>query len=260
MSFKLLGMISLLTITSSALLLPRQFSKDNSWDYLLFVQRWPQTICVEVGDSECVIPDDVSGWVIHGLWPNRKGSELPDFCNDTNKFNPEKVANLRNTLLVKWPNLEAGKTADSLWEHEWDKHGTCAKSLSTLSDEEKYFSATLKFQDMFPIHDWLSANGIAPSDTKGYSPQSIINVLKTNIVNGQQIQPQIRCAYKKESFSSNQERSKPCLDEIRICLDKEFNAFDCPDEDLSVGEEGSLYDTGPCPDDEDIFIPVSIWK
>ena len=38
-----------------------------------------------------------------------------------------------------WTNIFADSPEESLWEHEWDKHGTCAAELPQLHSEYDYF-------------------------------------------------------------------------------------------------------------------------
>lgn len=81
------------------------------------------------------------------LRPSRTsgGGLGPFFCNSTWKFDPDKVEELRTTLLRFWPNIHGGDTDDSLWRHEWDKHGTCAALDPQLSSEQLYFNKGIQW-------------------------------------------------------------------------------------------------------------------
>lgn len=74
------------------------------------------------------------------------GSRLgPFFCNNTWEFDPSAVEQLRPALLRLWPNIHGKDTEDSLWKHEWDKHGTCAALDPQLSSEKLYFSQGIQW-------------------------------------------------------------------------------------------------------------------
>lgn len=74
-----------------------------------------------------------------------KGSLGPFFCNHTSKFNPDGVTEIRPALIRLWPNIHGQDTEDSLWKHEWDKHGTCAALDSQLSSEHLYFNQGIQW-------------------------------------------------------------------------------------------------------------------
>ena len=48
-----------------------------------------------------------------------------------------------------WPNLTckqgSGNSCDTFWKHEFQKHGTCAKSMDCLDTDTEYFQNTVKF-------------------------------------------------------------------------------------------------------------------
>ena len=69
--------------------------------------------------------------------PNSKdGSQGPFFCNSTWVFDPNGVKAIREELLQEWPNIHGSDTEDSLWKHEWEKHGTCAALDKHFSSDE----------------------------------------------------------------------------------------------------------------------------
>ena len=48
-----------------------------------------------------------------------------------------------------WPNLTckpgSGNSCDTFWKHEFQKHGTCAKSMDCLDTDTEYFKNTVDF-------------------------------------------------------------------------------------------------------------------
>ena len=43
------------------------------------------------------------------------------------------------------------EAVDSFWEHEWDKHGTCAYEAKQVSSEFDYFNSTLQLHWTYPV-------------------------------------------------------------------------------------------------------------
>lgn len=130
------------------------------WDSFVFSVQWPITTCITWKESKpthtCILPSISSAannsssnnryWTVHGVWPSRTGSsEGPFFCNRTWEFNPEGVATLRSQLVKLWPNIHGDDTEDSLWRHEWDKHGTCAAVDQRFASEELYFNQGIQW-------------------------------------------------------------------------------------------------------------------
>lgn len=113
--------------------------QNNDWDLLIFTQHWPSTVCLDYEDQNpnhyCVRTDSESSWTIHGVWPTKLHTRGPGFCNKSLVFDPSQLTEIRDKLLELWPNIQGGNTEDSLWEHEWTKHGTCAVALPSLDSE-----------------------------------------------------------------------------------------------------------------------------
>jgi len=76
-------------------------------------------------------------YTIHGLWIDYATSGYPEFCNRT-KFDANELSHIKNDLNIYWPSCY-GKS-EGLWEHEWQKHGTCFNTNMTL---KFYFEKTI---------------------------------------------------------------------------------------------------------------------
>ena len=51
---------------------------------------------------------------------------------------------IKPKLDVQWTDVRLNGPRDDFWKHEWEKHGTCAIQLESLSTELKYFSKGTK--------------------------------------------------------------------------------------------------------------------
>ncbi|XP_030075572.1 ribonuclease T2 isoform X2 [Microcaecilia unicolor] len=71
------------------------------WKCMKFVQSWPGSFCVFLGKRfNCMIPEFVNTWTIHGLWPN----DVKDCCNCWNLFQSD-LLDLESQLSLYWPSL-----------------------------------------------------------------------------------------------------------------------------------------------------------
>ncbi|EFX70288.1 hypothetical protein DAPPUDRAFT_328113 [Daphnia pulex] len=52
----------------------------------------------------------------------------------------KRIGTLCPQLLKACPNIHGNDTDDSLWKHEWEKHGTCAALDPKIGSEELYFN------------------------------------------------------------------------------------------------------------------------
>lgn len=146
-------------------------------------------------------PSDL--FTLHGLWPDLCDGSYKQYCdyssevsNDgstiegilVNQFNDQT---LYNNLKTVWKNIDG--TDQSLWAHEWNKHGTCINTIaancySNFQDNENlydYFSILYNLYESLPTYKWLAAAGITPSNTKTYTKSQIQNALSSNF--GQQV-------------------------------------------------------------------------
>ncbi|XP_059163706.1 ribonuclease Oy-like isoform X2 [Physella acuta] len=189
----------------------------KEWDFLLFAQFWPSSSCIYFEHSGCVVPEQVNGWTIHGLWPSIPGSSSqPEFCNNSMKFDEKQIEVLRPQLNVQWPYYNKSGDPTELWEHEWDKHGTCAYSLPILKGELKYFNQTLGVHSGINLLEILQKANIVPSTSDTYLPQDIYNA----VYSGVQLIPNIVCMYNKED-------KQHYLSEIWLCLNKDLTGRNC---------------------------------
>jgi len=176
------------------------------------------TVCLDsehTHEHKCKIPEKVSTWTVHGLWPTHGSTEGPSFCNNASKFNPDEIADIRDQLDVFWPNLYTDTPDDGFWVHEWSKHGTCCQTAEAVNTQRKYFSKGLELRQQFDILSILAKGGIVPSDTTNYKPSQFQNVLGGVLG----LKPQLFCL---------QDEGKQYLMEIWFCVDKSFEVMNCP--------------------------------
>lgn len=245
----------------------REDSEENSlttgavqlhpFDLLIFTQRWPITACYEWRNTGkghiCGLPSPTTVWTIHGIWPTKWNTIGPAFCNKSAIFDPSQLAPIEQQLKEHWLNVEKNKPDDSLWEHEWLKHGTCAaEAIEQLNTESKYFQQGLTWLEQHSVDGaFASTGGIQPG--YNYSLATLNKVLFDYY--GKDVA--IECFY---DHKTNQQ----LLNEIRICFDKQLQSADC---DGIVGmERTTIPDSrvstviSNCNSAKPIFIPASVPK
>ncbi len=146
------------------------------------------------------------------------------------KFDPSQIKDLMPSLNQYWPNLFTDEELTSFWEHEWEKHGTCA--LSIIKDEHAYFETTLGLHDKFDFTAILAKNGIVPSDSKSYSIDEIQDAIASEL----KYKPLVTCEAQGQ---------KQFISEMQICLDKNLELLDCFDPKMSNSRNSAGSCKGP---------------
>ncbi|BFZ12072.1 hypothetical protein BsWGS_15111 [Bradybaena similaris] len=199
----------------------QDLTKDDSWQFLLLAQFWPGTSCVFFREQGCNVPPGVNGWTIHGLWPSRNTSTQPEFCNRSMPFNYTEIKVLQNELDSYWPYYNKSGARTDLWQHEWEKHGTCAYVLPSIRGELKYFNATLQLYHNLNVYDTLSQAGIVPTQDKLYN----LSVVFDAVLHAYKKIPQIECYYAE---------GKHYLDQVWLCYNRALQLQDCPEPSLTI--------------------------
>eukprot|EP01130_Rhizamoeba_saxonica_P006680 TRINITY_DN2663_c0_g1_i1.p1 TRINITY_DN2663_c0_g1~~TRINITY_DN2663_c0_g1_i1.p1 ORF type:complete len:254 (-),score=35.29 TRINITY_DN2663_c0_g1_i1:291-974(-) len=180
----------------------------DNYDYLLFVQEWPSTLC-NYGSKSCLKNAvGVDFFTVHGLWPERNDGSWPQFCSGQ-KWDPQQVEPLRADMNKLWPSFYGD--FNSFWDHEWSKHGTCmAKDSVYVHDLFQYFNATIGLRKTYDFYYILSQKQIVPDDKARYELSSITNAVEGWVG----AKPAITC-------------KKGELDTIVLCVDKSLDLQDC---------------------------------
>ena len=76
-----------------------------------------------------------SEYMIHGLWPQINGTAYPEYCKDVSYVKP------KGELLINM-NKYWHKCDDTLWEHEWEKHGSCMNEQTNINEYD-FFNTTI---------------------------------------------------------------------------------------------------------------------
>ncbi|VVC38408.1 Ribonuclease T2, His active site 1,Ribonuclease T2-like,Ribonuclease T2, His active site 2 [Cinara cedri] len=207
--------------------------EPNSWDLIIFTQTWPQTLCYTWEENNphhtCNFPKQKNLWTVHGLWPTKLGTIGPAFCNKSISFDPKALYSIEEQIHEYWVDIEQlnnetevniskntiSHKKESIWFHEWEKHGTCALTLPSLNSEFEYFNQGIKWSEMYNMKDILEKGDIKVNDTTSLVTdywKAIESVLKTNAW--------IECAFKSDT-------KQQMLLEIRICFDKSLKMVNC---------------------------------
>lgn len=139
------------------------------------------------------------GFVLHGLWPESNGPNYPQYCRSVGVLSRDLIK--RNMCMTPTPQLQ---------QHEWAKHGTCmAKTPEAYFGAARLLYHAIQFPDMVRLSRQsergtaLTAANIAEAfaELNEGLPTYAVKV-KTN--------------------------DKGWLEEVRICLGKNFKPRKCP--------------------------------
>ncbi|CDR47602.1 CYFA0S34e00518g1_1 [Cyberlindnera fabianii] len=133
-------------------------------------------------------PEDA--FTIHGLWPDNCDGSYDQYCDKSMEItNPKEIVGSYNEELLSymetyWKDYKGDD--ESLWEHEFNKHGTCYSTLKptcygdNMTDHEyvyDYYRETVELYETLPTYQWLKDADIVPSTTATYSKDAFIAAL-----------------------------------------------------------------------------------
>ena len=151
------------------------------------------------------------GLVLHGLWPNGRGAQWPQYCRPAQMLSP---AILRQNLCAT-PSVD-------LLQHEWAKHGTCmSRTPAAYFDRARSLYAAVRVPDMAAL--------AARSDlTRGAFIRAF---LAANAHGAPGLSEQtMRVRVSREGW----------LEEVRLCLGRDFRYATCPRNAGPPGASGDI--------------------
>ncbi|CAF3499172.1 unnamed protein product [Fusarium graminearum] len=147
---------------------------------LLQTQFWDSSPVAGPSDS----------WTIHGLWPDYCDGTYPQFCDKSREYTDIKsivskfLGNSTLSYMDKYWVSQDGND-ESLWEHEFNKHGTCISTFEpscysnyqTGEEAADYVKKTISLFKTLPTYKWLAEAGIEPSTDKTFTASEIEDAL-----------------------------------------------------------------------------------
>ncbi|RZC80165.1 hypothetical protein C5167_042741 [Papaver somniferum] len=113
-------------------------SVQQDFDFFYFVQQWPGSHQDTVQGCSSKPGKIKSDFGIHGLWPNYVDGTYPTYCDSENPFNPTSISDIEKKLQKNCPVIDCPNNVGlKFWGHEWDRHGTCSKSILDQSTTRK---------------------------------------------------------------------------------------------------------------------------
>ncbi len=112
-------------------------AKPGDFDYYVLSLSWAPAFCEDLRHRamrECD-PQRNTGFVVHGLWPERENGRSPDSCGNTQSLDETAVQEALSVM----PDV-------GLVRHEWRAHGTC----SALSPQQ-YFGLLTKAREKVEV-------------------------------------------------------------------------------------------------------------
>jgi hypothetical protein len=76
-----------------------------------------------------------SEYMIHGVWPQINATDYPVNCKTVSYIPPTGL--LLENMNTYWHGCDT-----SLWQHEWEKHGSCMQAQNGI-EEEAFFNTTV---------------------------------------------------------------------------------------------------------------------
>jgi len=186
-------------------IIPKQSQiRRTSVDGYVLALSWSREYCKSRGNRarnllQCNGKIGEFGFILHGLWPEARGPNYPQYCRKVGALSRKIVA--RNICMT--PSV-------SLLQREWAKHGSCMARRP-----ETYFGAArLMFKAIeFPDMDFLSRQY---KRGKPLTAGGLAEAFETN--NADLPASSVRVITNRKGW----------LKEVRICLGKDFMPRRCP--------------------------------
>ncbi|KAJ5439796.1 Ribonuclease [Penicillium daleae] len=165
-------------------------TKYHGQDTCCFNYPGGQMLQTQFWDADPAVgPDD--SWTIHGLWPDHCNGGFDQFCDSKRKYSNISlilVDSGRGDLLEYMTEYWKDYRGDDahLWQHEWEKHGTCVSTLETHCYEDyipqqdvvDYFDKSVEVFKQVPSYEFLAAAGILPSHSQTYALADVEDALE----------------------------------------------------------------------------------
>jgi len=219
------------------------------FDFFSYVQQWAPPMCLISNRKEpgsCAYNQAiVTGWTTHGVWPdNFNEPPYPSNCHVADyDFNITKIQPIVTQLLATWPNMVVGDSLSGFWQHEWQKHGTCAESVPAYTGELNYFNQSLTLNKRFDLYNQMSKQGVNASTTATYTLATITTAAQV-VTGGKRVK--VECVT---------DQSVWYLQTMYICIDKTSALIDCPASDQRPPSVRTNHLPSPvaCPTDQPIY-------
>lgn len=166
-------------------------AKYHGQDTCCFNYPGGQMLQTQLWDVDPALgPDD--SWGIHGLWPDHCNGGFDQFCDSKRKYSNISLilvdagrGDLLEYMSEYWKDFHFDD--QNLWQHEWNKHGTCVSTLETHCYEDylpqqevvDYFDRTVEVFKTLPSYEYLAKAGIVPSHSQTYALADIEDALET---------------------------------------------------------------------------------
>jgi len=188
-------------------------SSKDTFAFFIFCSRWPGGECHISGS--CIPPQQNTSWLIHGIWPQGENGAYPSYCKGE-AWDTSAVSSIESQLDEWWPNMETGATTPSFWDHEWTKHGTCAKPQFTTI--LPFFQKGLALRSAYDIGEIVANAGVVASDRTTVKVSDITGAIQK----GLGYTPGLQCT------AGSDDTSKTYVQWLATCYTKEFELMDCP--------------------------------
>lgn len=165
-------------------------SKYHGQDTCCFNYPGGQMLQTQFWDVDPPVgPDD--SWTIHGLWPDHCNGGFDQFCDRKRQYSNISLilvdsgrGDLLDYMSEYWKDFRGDDA--NLWQHEWNKHGTCVSTLEPRcykdhlpqQDVVDYFDRTVDIFKELPTFEFLASAGILPSHEETYARADIEDALE----------------------------------------------------------------------------------
>jgi ribonuclease T2 len=156
---------------------------------------------------------------IHGLWPEYINNSYPSYCNNTTKFDLDKLKSLEMVLNDYWSSYEGSNP--SFWKHEYMKHATCVPNVTEL----QFFTNTLNLYLNANTTNFLKKNAVP---NKMYNRTKLEKTFNGKFHCGNHSSTQNIKTGKSIQDSVTGKPSKTIV-QFWKCFDLNLNEFTCPD-------------------------------
>jgi LmbE family N-acetylglucosaminyl deacetylase len=141
------------------------------------------------------------------------------------QFNLSALAPVEAELESCWPSLEDDQS-QQLWEHEYEKHGSCC--VRELPTELAYFEQALKLFGQFNL------TALLPVEPSWERPTSL-DELQSAVQRGVGYAPEVFCSSEKA------QEGRTLLASLALCFSQDLTLRDCPQTQSDCGDGSEIF-------------------